>query len=123
MDKTPALCLLAAFLIVTITTARAGEPEVVRGYFCESEADQISYLQYRAVGETAVMAANAVNKVAGKQSCAPYLPTMAVKKATKTVFRAGVAYQMESYVFMPENVERWTGTLIGSLRGLPEADI
>jgi hypothetical protein len=123
MDHTPFLCLLAALLVVGVATARASNPEIVRGYFCASEADQISYLKHRAVGETDVMAANAVNKIAGKQSCAPYLPARAIKKSDKTVLRDGIAYQMQSYVFLPENIERWTGMFLGSLRGLPEADI
>jgi hypothetical protein len=122
-DATPVLCLLFAFLIIMVAAARAAEPETVRGYFCASEADQLSYLQHRAIGETTVMAANAVNKRAGKQSCAPYLPTPAIKKSDKTVIRDGIAYQMQSYVFLPEKVERWTGTFLGALRGLPEADI
>jgi hypothetical protein len=123
MDRTPYLCLLVALLVVGVATARAAEPEIVRGYFCDSEADQRAYLNRLAFGQTEIMAANAVNKIAGKQSCAPYLPATAIKKSDKTVIRDGIVYQMQCYVFLPEKVERWTGTFLGSLRGLPEADI
>jgi hypothetical protein len=96
--------------------AGSGQVEKVRGYFCDGKADQIAFLNFKARGESEIMAANAVNKEIAKASCAPYLPANAIPKEEQTVMKDGLVYKLQSYVFLPEQVERWSGTVLGSLQ-------
>jgi hypothetical protein len=82
--------------------------ERVRGFFCDAKQDQVAFLTVQAEGENEEMAADAVNKSIAKASCAYYLPA--------TVMDRGLVFKLESYVFLPEKVERWRGTVLGSLR-------
>lgn len=113
-------CLLAALGAALVAQAALAEGEApaeeVRGYFCDAKADQIAFLNFKARGETEIMAANAVNKRLAKASCAPYLPAIAIPGKEQTVMENGLVYKVQSFLFLPEKVERWSGTVFGSLQ-------
>ena len=115
LKKTALLAALGAAVLAHGATA-GSEPaaERVRGYFCDAKADQVAFLNFKARGETEVMAANAVNKRIAKASCAPYLPAMAIPGKEQTIMEDGLVYKLQSFVFLPERVERWSGTVLGS---------
>jgi hypothetical protein len=96
-------------------------PERVRGFFCNEKTDSINFLMYQAKGENEEMAANAVNKAIAKASCAYYLPADAIYTGEHTVMRDGLVFKLHSYVFLPEKVERWSGSVLGSLQQSPYA--
>jgi hypothetical protein len=110
--------LMAALGAICLAQGASGseQAERVRGYFCDAKADQIAFLNFKAQGETEIMAANAVNKQTAKMSCAPYLPAMAIPGKEQTVMEGGLVYKLQSFVFLPEKVERWSGTVLGSLQ-------
>lgn len=87
----------------------------VRGIFCDSDEATIAFLRNRAEGESEIIAANSVNKAMGKQVCAEFLPAMAIVGEEKTVMQDGLVFTIQSYIFQPENVTRWTGSYYGSL--------
>jgi hypothetical protein len=91
-------------------------PERVRGFFCNEKADSINFLMYQAQGENEEMAANAVNKAIAKFSCAYYLPADAIYTGEHTVMQDGLVFKLHSYMFLPERVERWSGSVLGSLQ-------
>jgi len=112
---------LAMFLALAMATggssaAYSNGPERVSGYFCGAKTEQIAYLQRLAEGDTEEIAANVVNKAAGKQTCAYFLPANAIPVKDQTVMDKGLVFKVQSFVFLPEKVERWTGTYFGSLR-------
>lgn len=117
LKKAALLAALGAAVLAHGAVA-GSEPaaERVRGYFCDAKADQIAFLNFKARGESEVMAANAVNKRVSKASCAPYLPAMAIPGGEQTVMKDGLVYKLQSFVFLPEKVERWSGTVLGSLQ-------
>lgn len=88
----------------------------MRGFFCDAKQDQVAFLTIQAEGENEEMAANAVNKSIAKMSCAYYLPAAAIPTGEHTVMDRGLVFKLESYVFLPEKVERWRGTVLGSLQ-------
>lgn len=94
-------------------------PDRVRGFFCNAKTDSINFLLYQAKGENEEMAANAVNKEIAKFSCAYYLPADAVYTGEHTVMRDGLVFKLHSYLFLPEKVERWSGSVLGSLQQSP----
>ncbi|MDP1906789.1 MAG: hypothetical protein Q8K85_00715 [Hyphomicrobium sp.] len=96
-------------------------PERVRGFFCNEKTDSINFLVNQAMGENEEMAANAVNKSIAKFSCAYYLPADAVYTGEHTVMRDGLVFKLHSYLFLPEKVERWSGSVLGSLQQSPNA--
>jgi hypothetical protein len=114
--KTVLVAALGALCLAQSASAGSEQAERVRGYFCDAKADQIAFLNFKARGETEVMAANAVNKQMAKMSCAPYLPAMAIPGKEQTVMEGGLVYKLQSFVFLPEKVERWSGTVLGSLQ-------
>lgn len=116
LKKSALMAALGAVCLAHGASAGDGQAERVRGYFCDAKADQIAFLNLKARGETEVMAANAVNKHAAKMSCAPYLPAMAIAGKEQTVMKDGLVYKLQSFVFLPEKVERWSGTVLGSLQ-------
>ncbi len=89
--------------------------EKVKGYFCDTRSDLVQFLTEVAKGENEVMAANAVNKARGKQTCAFYLPLNAIAKEEKNHMEHGVVYVVKSFIFLPERAEKWSGSTIGSL--------
>lgn len=109
--------LIAASLIALVHgTASAGsEEERVRGFFCKSKADQIAFLTEQAKGNNEEMAANSVNKSIGSASCAYYLPLSATPSDEQTVVAGGLVFKLQKFVFLPEQEERWTGAVFGSL--------
>ena len=107
---------LGAVAVAHGALAAGLQTERVRGYFCDAKADQIAFLNAKARGESEIMAANAVNKRVAKMSCAPYLPATAVPTGDHTIMEGGLVYRLQSYVFLPEKVERWSGTVLGSLQ-------
>lgn len=115
---TKLLFLAALGMACLVQGASAGneQAERVRGYFCDAKADQIAFLNLKARGETEIMAADAVNKGASKMSCAPYLPAMAIPGKEQTIMERGLVYKLQSFTFLPEKVERWSGTVLGSLQ-------
>jgi hypothetical protein len=114
--KTALMAALGAICLAQGASAGSEQAERVRGYFCDAKADQIAFLNFKAQGETEIMAANAVNKQTAKMSCAPYLPAMAIPGKEQTVMEGGLVYKLQSFVFLPEKVERWSGTVLGSLQ-------
>jgi hypothetical protein len=90
--------------------------ERVRGFFCNAKDDSVAFLVMQAKGENEEMAANAVNKRIAKFSCAYYLPANAIHTGERTVIEDGLVFKLQSYLFLPEKVERWSGTVFGSLQ-------
>jgi hypothetical protein len=118
---------LAAVVALCLGPSANAGPGVerVRGFFCNAKSDSIAFLTYQAKGENEEMAAYAVNKSIAKFSCAYYIPTKAVHTGEQTVIEEGLVFKLQSYLFLPEKVERWTGTAFGSMRttGPNRADI
>lgn len=114
--KTALLAALGAVCLAHGASAGSEQVEKVRGYFCDAQVDQIAFLNFKARGENEIMAANAVNKGAAKMSCAPYLPVMAIPGKEQTIMKDGLVYKLQSFTFLPEKVERWSGTVLGSLQ-------
>ena len=123
----PTAVLLAALagvgILSTLPSANAEEQQAerVRGFFCNAKIDSIAFLAYQAQGENEEMAANAVNKSIAKFSCAYYLPADAIYTGEHMVMRDGLVFKLHSYVFLPEKVERWSGSVLGSLQPSPNA--
>ena len=106
---------------VTSHAETSAMPERVRGFFCNAKDDSLNFLAAQAGGENEEMAANAVNKSLGKFSCAYYTPADAIYTGEYTVMRDGIVYKLHSFMFLPEKVERWSGTVFGSLQQPPDA--
>jgi hypothetical protein len=103
--------------LALIAPAAADDSEVrVKGYFCSAPGEQVAFLNLKAQGESDEMAANAVNKSLGRFTCAYYRPANAIQTGEKTVMDSGLVFKVESYLFLPERVERWTGSVFGSLQ-------
>jgi hypothetical protein len=96
--------------------ATAPMPERVQGFFCNEKTDSINFLMYQAQGDNEEIAANAVNKAIAKFSCAYYLPATAIYTGEHTVMRDGLVFKLHSYRFLPEEAERWSGSVLGSLQ-------
>ncbi len=111
-----ALPILAGLIVCTASVARSDEPERVTGYFCGAKNEQIAFLQREAAGESEEIAANTVNKSVGMQTCAFFLPADAIPTKDQTVMSEGVLFKVQGYVFLPEKVERWTGSYFGSFQ-------
>jgi len=119
-----ALCVVGAVppMLPRVATAEAMPmPERVRGFFCNAKTDSVNFLMYQAQGENEEMAANAVNKAIANFSCAYYLPADAIYTGEHTVMQDGLVFKLHSYVFLPEKVERWSGSVLGSLQPSPSA--
>lgn len=116
LKKSALFAVLGAVCLAQGASAGGEATERVRGYFCDAKADQIAFLNAKARGESEIMAANMVNKRLAKMSCAPYLPATAVPTGDHTIMDGGLVYKLQSYVFLPEKVERWSGTVLGSLQ-------
>ncbi|MBS0252976.1 MAG: hypothetical protein JSR78_18110 [Proteobacteria bacterium] len=108
--------LLSSVALCDTSPARSDDPVRVSGYFCGQKHEQVAFLQREAAGDSGEIAANEVNKVAGKQTCAYFLPANAVPVKDETVINNGLVYKVQSFVFLPEKVERWTGTYFGSMQ-------
>lgn len=117
MLRIPFVATLAvASLACGVSAAQNTPAQRVKGYFCGSKAEQISYLHQLALGESEEIAANNVNKVAGKQTCAYFLPASAIPTSDETTTHGGMVLNLQSFVFLPEKVERWTGNLSGAVK-------
>lgn len=114
--KTRLALALASACFVVAPAGADDAAERVRGFFCDAKQDQVAFLTKQAEGENEEMAANAVNKGIAKMSCAYYLPATAIPTGEHTVMDRGLVFKLESYVFLPEKVERWRGTVLGSLQ-------
>ena len=110
---------LAAVAALCLMLPASADPGVerVRGFFCNGKSDQVAFLALLAKGENEEMAANAVNKSIGKFSCAYYTPATAVHTGEQTVIDQGLVFKLQSYRFLPEKVERWSGAVFGSMQG------
>jgi len=108
--------ILASVAFYGAIPARSDAPVRVTGYFCGEKHEQVAFLQREAAGDTEEIAANEVNKVIGKQTCAFFLPANAIPVKDETVMSDGIVYKVQSYVFLPEKVERWTGSYFGSMQ-------
>lgn len=108
--------LVSSVIICASAPARSDDPVRVSGYFCGQKHEQVAFLQREAAGDTEEIAANEVNKVAGKQTCAFFLPASAFPVKDETVMSNGVVYKVQSFIFLPEKVERWTGAYFGSMQ-------
>jgi hypothetical protein len=119
-------CLGVAVALSLLNSAGAGpNVERVRGFFCNDKTDQVAFLALQARGENEEMAANAVNKRIAKFSCAYYTPAKAIHTGEQTVIEEGLVFKLQSYLFLPEKVERWSGTVFGAMpsEGSTRADI
>ena len=115
----PDLSRFAALLVsasVLTAAAQSDEPVRVSGYFCGAKYEQVAFLQRQAAGDSEEIAANNVDKVAGKQTCAFFLPAHAIPVGDEAVMSDGLVYKVQSFIFLPEKVERWTGTYFGSMQ-------
>ncbi len=116
--------LALALLVLTAGHAATASDTVrVSGYFCDTRHDQVAFLALRAAGENDIMAANAVNKAAGKPSCADYISVEVIPGSEKVVMSGGLVYKMQSFTFLPEKVERWYGSVFGSLSQIAEKEL
>ncbi|ADJ23121.1 MAG: hypothetical protein J0H36_01445 [Hyphomicrobium denitrificans] len=106
-----ALAVIAGWSISAFSDA----PARVKGYFCGAKSEQVAYMQRLAAGDSEEIAANTVNKSAGKQTCAYFLPADAIPVKDQVVMSGGLVFKVQSFVFLPEKVERWTGTYFGSM--------
>lgn len=116
VSRDAALAAVAALCLMLPASADPGV-ERVRGFFCNGKSDQVAFLALLAKGENEEMAANAVNKSIGKFSCAYYTPATAVHTGEQTVIDQGLVFKLQSYRFLPEKVERWSGAVFGSMQG------
>lgn len=116
----PMLTVLAG---IGASVAQAQEPIRVGGYFCDTRQDQAAFLSLRAEGENEIMAANAVNKAAGRQTCADYISVKVIPGREKTVMSGGLVFKMQSFTFLPEKAEKWAGTVLGSVDRVAEKDL
>ncbi len=115
--------ILASFFIAAALMSQVSggaaiaeeKTEKVKGYFCDTRSDLVQFLTEIARGESEVIAANAVNKSRGKQTCAFYLSLNAIAKEEKNHMERGVVYVVKSFIFLPERAEKWSGSTIGSL--------
>jgi hypothetical protein len=110
------LIIAGVFGVACVSHAEQLQTERVRGFFCNAKSDSIAFLTHQAQGENEEIAANSVNKSLAQFSCAYYLPADAIYTGDHTVIERGVVYKLQSYMFLPEKVERWTGSAIGSLQ-------
>jgi hypothetical protein len=110
---------LAATLALGLVTSVTADPSVerVRGFFCNDKSHSVAFLTLQAKGENEEMAANAVNKDLARFSCAYYLPAQAIHTGEQTVIDQGLVFKLQSYRFLPEKVERWSGAVFGSMQG------
>lgn len=110
--------LLAAAVGVLLMPAASADPSIqrVRGFFCAAKGDSVAFLVAQAKGENEEMAANAVNKSIAKFSCAYYRPADAIQTGEQTVMEDGLVFKLQKYLFLPEKVERWSGSVFGSLQ-------
>jgi hypothetical protein len=111
------LCAAATAALLIGSSASAGPPGVerVRGFFCNDKSHSVAFLVLQAKGENEELAANAVNKSIAKFSCAYYRPAKAIHTGEQTVIEDGLVFKLQSYLFLPEKVERWSGTVFGSM--------
>ena len=109
---------IGVWALISLATAADAEPAIerVRGFFCNEKGDSIGFLSLQAEGENEEMAANAVNKCIAKFSCAYYIPATAIHTGDHTVIADGLVFKLKSYLFLPEKVERWSGTVLGSMQ-------
>lgn len=116
--STSPLCLGLAVIAAAgwSMSASSEAPTRVKGYFCGAKSEQLAYLQRLVAGDSEEIAANTVNKQAGKQTCAYYLPANAIPVKNQTVINGGLVFKVQSFVFLPEKVERWTGSYSGALQ-------
>jgi len=115
VGKSFVLAAIAALCLIPSANADMAT-ERVRGFFCNGKSDSIAFLALQAKGENEEMAANAVNKSIAKFSCAYYIPATAVHTGDHTVMDGGLVFKLQSYLFLPEKVERWSGSVLGSLQ-------
>jgi len=98
------------------TSAVSEAPTRVKGYFCGAKSEQVAYMQRLAAGDSEEIAANTVNKSVGRQTCAYFLPADAIPANDQIIMNGGLVFKVQSFVFLPEKVERWTGSYFGSVQ-------
>lgn len=115
MKASTAVAFLALSALSLAASVQAGESVVrVGGYFCDTTENQVAFLSELSAGENDIMAANAVNKLAGRMACADYVSVDVIPNGEKVVMRGGRMFKVYSVIFLPEKVERWTGRLVDS---------
>ena len=114
---------LVPLSIIFPLSATASDHVRVGGYFCDSRQDQIAFLSHRASGENEIMAADAVNKSAGRQTCAVYISVEVIPGAEKTMIDGGLVFKLQSFTFLPEKALKWSGTFFGSLDVTAEKEL
>jgi hypothetical protein len=48
---------------------------------------------------------------------------MAIHTGEHTVIEGGLVFKLQSYLFLPERVERWSGAVLGSLQQTGARDV
>ena len=120
--KTVVLALSCAAAIVPASNAAPMYPsERVRGFFCNEMSHSVDFLMQQTKGENEEIAANSVNKALAKFSCAYYMALNAIYTGEHTVMKRGMIFKLHSYVFLPERVERWSGSAVSTLQVSPYA--
>lgn len=107
---------ISAIGLCAATASSAGQAQRVAGYLCNSKADQIAFLTRQAAGENEIMAADAINKSRGMMTCAPYMSVTAIPTGDHTVMDRGIVFSVQSYLTLPERMERWAGKTFGVLQ-------
>lgn len=115
--------IILSLILSTTSFASDDYPVRVGGYFCDSREDQMTFLRLQAKGENEIMAADAVNKAIGKQSCANYISVEVIPGKERIEMSEGLVFKIQSFIFLPEKVERWAGTFFGSMDQAIEKDI
>lgn len=129
MKPTPGniIASIMATLVSGSALAQQKSPETVTLksiYFCDTKDDTKRFLSYKAAGENSIMAADRANKDAGRQTCAVRMSSTVVPGKETTEFDQGLAFNMQSFTFPEEGgIERFHGSVLGSMQVAREADI
>lgn len=109
-----ALSILA--IAALAPTALADESTIrIGGYLCDAKQEQVAFLERRASGDNDIMAAEAVNKAAGRAACADYIAVEVIPDGEFVVVSNGMVFKTHRLVLLPERAERWFGSMTSSL--------
>lgn len=92
------------------------EDNRVGGILCRDEASAIQFLGMRARGNNDVMAAEFVNKRAGKPLCEAWIPRPMTVVQEKTVMQGGIVFKLFRLRLNDHaETELWSGAHFGML--------
>lgn len=101
-------------ILLAITSPMTIEDKRIGGILCRDETSAIQYLSMRARGSNDVMAAEFVNKRAGKPLCEAWIPRPMTIVQEKSVMQGGIVFKLFRLRLndRPET-ELWSGTHFG----------